>query len=315
MSGKLLMFAKLSLKNFIYEITETFCFPKENVKKIYDKYKIEKVEIFHILTDTDSTALKFMFISDPNSEIPEDKFSDIIFEVIVESEIYKRFDSSHEFWDVFNARKKNKRKKLGHYGIENISDPCLLTLAVNPKEYLELVKSRYVNKKHKGIKKESSGLGFKNFAQRIKSLVNIETFEQPPLDQKQVSRIAVDHGEMVKKISIKSKFSQLNDKRFFFPDGVDSPPFGHPNLKEIVEFKKEKGQKIEKYFWEEKEHLFNLELKALKNHTRLYLYNQILMSVPKLFNISQKNDFTKQKKTLLKRNTKDIILKGGWIMK
>ena len=97
MSGKLLMFAKLSLKSFIYEVTETFCFSKENFKKIYDKYKIERVEIFHILTDTDSTALKFMFISDTNREIPEDKFRDIIFEVIIESKIYKRFGSSHEF--------------------------------------------------------------------------------------------------------------------------------------------------------------------------------------------------------------------------
>ena len=39
------------------------------------------------------------------------------------------------------------------------------------------------------------------------------------------------------------------------------------------------------------------------------------MSVPKLFNIGQKNDFMQQKKTLLKRSTKDIILEGGWIMK
>ena len=114
-SGKLLMFAKLSLKSFIYEITETFGFSKENVKKKNDKYRIEKVEIFHVLTDTDRTVLKFIFISDPNSEIPEDKFRDIIFEVIIESEIYKRFDSSHEFWDIFNTRKKNKRKTLGYY--------------------------------------------------------------------------------------------------------------------------------------------------------------------------------------------------------
>ena len=121
---------------------------------------------------------------------------------------------------------------------------------------------------------------------------------------------------MVKKTSIKSKFSQLNEKRFYLLDRVVSLPFGYPNLKEIDEFKKEKGQKVEKYFWEEKEHLFNLELKALRNHPRLYLYNQISMSVPKLFNVSQKrNDFTKQKKTLLKRNKKDVILEGGWIMK
>lgn len=86
MSGKLLMSAKLSLKSFIYEITETFCFPKENVKEIYKTYVIERVEIFHALTDTDSTSLKFIFISDPNSETREDKFRDI-FETVIPSEI------------------------------------------------------------------------------------------------------------------------------------------------------------------------------------------------------------------------------------
>ena len=55
--------------------------------------------------------------------------------------------------------------------------------------------------------------------------------------------------------------------------------------------------------------------KTLKNHPRLYLYHQISMSVPKIFNVSQKNDFKKQIRKLLKRDLKDIILEGGWIMK
>ena len=105
MSGKLLMFAKLSLRSFIYDFIETFCFPQKEIVNLYRKYLIEKVEIFHILTDTDSTALKFIFISDPNSDLPEDKFRDIIFEVIVILNIFQRFDTSHEFWDIFEARK------------------------------------------------------------------------------------------------------------------------------------------------------------------------------------------------------------------
>ena len=47
----------------------------------------------------------------------------------------------------------------------------------------------------------------------------------------------------------------------------------------------------------------------------LYLYHQILTSVPKIFNISQKDDFTQQDKSLSKKNTKDIILEGRWIIK
>ena len=162
MSGKLLMFAKLSLKSFIYEISEIFCFPKENITKIYKKYMIEKVEIFHVLSDTDSTSLRFIFISDPISDIPESKFRDIILEVITASDIYKRF-----------------------------------------------------------------------------------------------------------------KFSQFNDKRFYFPDEVVLLSFGHPCLSEIDKFKQEKGREREKYFWKEKEALSNMEKKALKEHPRLYLYHQI----------------------------------------
>ena len=71
--GKMLMFAKLPLMSFIYEMPETFCFSDEKVQKIYDKYLIEKVHINHVLTDTGSTCLQFIFISNPKSEICEKK--------------------------------------------------------------------------------------------------------------------------------------------------------------------------------------------------------------------------------------------------
>ena len=207
MSGKLLMFAKLSPKSFFYELSETVCFPSKEIADLYWKYLIEKVEVFHILTDTDSTALMFVFISDPNSDLPEEKFRYIIFEVIVTSKIYKRFDSSHEFWDIFGASAESRRKKLGYYEIENISNPCILTLTVNPKEYLEMLKNFVLNRKHKGIKKGSSGMGFENFSQRIKLLVNFDTFEKTPAEYKQVSRLTVVQGKMVKKTVAKTKFS------------------------------------------------------------------------------------------------------------
>ena len=102
MSGKLLMFAKRYLKRFIYALVETFYFLSQLVLDIYKKYKIEKIEMYHVLTDTDSTALQ--------SDVPEPKFRDIIFEIIVATKIYKRFNSSHEFWDNFEARKISRKK-------------------------------------------------------------------------------------------------------------------------------------------------------------------------------------------------------------
>ena len=107
MSRKLLMFAKLSLMSFIYEVIETFCFPDENVREIFEKYRIEWVEIFHVLTDTDSTSLKFIFVSDPNSETSENKYRDIICEIITSLEIYKRYGSLHEFWEISGASTQN----------------------------------------------------------------------------------------------------------------------------------------------------------------------------------------------------------------
>ena len=60
--------------------------------------------------------------------------------------------------------------------------------------------------------------------------------------------------------------------------------------------------------------LVSLTKRGIKNHPRLYFYHKILMSAPKFVNISQKDDLTQQIKTF-KRNTKDIILEGGWITK
>lgn len=81
---------------------------------------------------------------------------------------------------------------------------------------------------------------------------------------------------------MKTKFSQLNDKRFYFADGVVSLPYGHPSLKEIDKFKKEKDQKIEKYFWKQKERLLKMEKNTLKKNTKPFI-------LPYYFNGSTKN--------------------------
>lgn len=107
----------------------------------------------HVLTDMDSTSLPFIIVSDPNSDVPGPKFKDIIFEVIIATKIYKHIDTSHPFWDNFQARKEYRKKKLGYYQKEHIDNPYYVTLAVNPKECFEIFKDYESNKKHKGIKK------------------------------------------------------------------------------------------------------------------------------------------------------------------
>ena len=112
-------------------ITGTFCFPKENIAEIYRKYTMEKVETFHVLTDTDSGSLKFVFFSDPNSYIPEVMFRDIIFEVITlrltsakDLILLATFDSSDNTSGTFSVlEKRTDKKNLGYYGTENINNP------------------------------------------------------------------------------------------------------------------------------------------------------------------------------------------------
>ena len=89
---------------------------------------------------------------------------------------------------------------------------------------------------------------------------------------------------MQKKTSLKTKFSQFNDKNFYFSNGITSLPLSHPYLKELVEYKKKMGQEIERYFWNKKETLLDIENKAQQQNERLALYYQILMSAPNYLN-------------------------------
>ena len=193
MSGKLLMFAKLSLKSFIYSLVELLSFLEENpiVQQIYEKYHIEKIYCYHVLTDTDSPSLQLSIVSDPKSMFPECVVCYILSEIFSRTEIRNRFDKSDEFWKKFNVHMPQNQKVFGLYEVENINDPCFVTLAVNPEEYLEYFKSENVNKKQEGIKKGLVGMDFENFAERIKPLYNFDTYVKPKKDTKTVVRISV----------------------------------------------------------------------------------------------------------------------------
>ena len=123
-------------------------------------------------------------------------------------------------------------------------------------------------------------MNFENYANRIVSLTNFDFFEKPPAEYKEVSRLTVDRGKMQKETLLKTKFFQFNDKKFYFFDGITSLPVSHPLLKELAEYKKKMGQRIERYFWNEKAILLNIENKAQIQHERLLLYHQILTSTP-----------------------------------
>ena len=112
----------------------------------------------------------------------------------------------------------------------------------------------------------------------------------------------------------KNKFSQLNDKRFYFPNAIISLSFGHLTSK-IDEYKQEKGRKIEKYFWKEKETLLEFEKEAPKKNERLNILDNILNQVPKITALTTQK-FDRNTKFLYKdkinQNILDYILEAGW---
>ena len=77
----------------------------------------------------------------------------------------------------------------------------------------------------------------------------------------------------------KKKFSQLNNKSYYFQCGIVSLPFAHPHLHKINQFKWNKKQTIETWFLNEKEVLQKLEKEAaLENHrlcTLQTIYDQM----------------------------------------
>ena len=210
------MFAKLSLKSFIYQLAEVSMFPDEIVRAIYNKYQIERVLVYHILTDTNSTAIQFIVISSVDSTFTEPQVRDIIFEVFSKTPLVNRFDKSDDFWKKFNIHDASNQKVLGLYEVESINDPCIVTLAVNPKEHFELFKSKRANKKHKGIKKGAPGMNYENYVERIKPLYDFESFEKPITERKKVVRLTVKKGDMTTTQVEKTKFSQINVRDFIF---------------------------------------------------------------------------------------------------
>ena len=308
--GKMLMFAKLSIKSFVYDMIDVFCFPNADIQSIYDYYQIEKCFLYQNLTDTDSTSLLFTFICNLECEVPETKARNVIFECMVKSKILDRLDLSHEFWKQFEVQNVTTKKQMGLFEIENIDNPNVCTIAVNPKEYFEKFKNRNINKKHKGVKKGTPGMMFENYAARIKRLrcdlnksESVETIKQ--------KRLQVQNTEMKMKSIAKVKFARLNDKRYYFSDGIVSLPFSHPLLSKVREYKKQLTS-IHEQIEKEKETILKYENEAVVKNERLRTLRCIL-SQPLVYYKLNSHKLTDIKRGFKYVTTKDYILNSHWL--
>ena len=150
-------------------------------------------------------------------------------------------------------------------------------------------------------------MNFENFSKRINSLTNFNTFEKQSAE---VLRLSVLKAKMQKKKVVKTKFSQLNDKRFYSAKGITFLPLCHPDLKGLCELKKRMDQRIERYFRNEKANLSRIENKSQELNEGLFLYHQILMSEPLIFLLNQKKKSAKTR-CYLKIQKKSFLVENG----
>ena len=306
--GKMLMFAKLSLKAFVYDMIDVFCFPNEEIQQIYDYYQIEKCFLYQNLTDTDCTSLFFNFICSLDCSVPESEARKIIFECLKKSKILIRLDLSDEFWKQFEIYNANTKKVMGLYEIENIDNQNICTIAVNPKEYFEKIKNRKINKKHKGVRKDTQGMNFESYAMRINMLrESDDKKEEKKIVQK---RLQVKNTNMTITSVNKVQFARLNDKRYYFSDGIVSLPFGHPSLNKVREYKKSLPKK-HTVIQKEKDEILKGENAVVNNNERLRILRSILSQPITYYNLktnkrvfANKFDYTA---------TRDYILNSKWL--
>ena len=291
LNGKMLMFSKVSIKSFVYDLIDVFMFPNLEIQKIYRKYKVNRCYLDQNLTDTDSTSMFFAFICDLASHIREDQARNIIFEVLIASKIFNRLDLSAEFYEQFKCCKTSLKKQVGLFEIENIDQPNVITIALNPKEYYE----RFANhtKKHKGLKKSTPDMDFDSYLSRLSDLTEYygEFIQKPNPVQKIVQkRFQVINESMQMKSVSKVQFGQLNDKRFYFSNGILSLPFGHPYLEQLRK-EMNKYRNIHTVIQSKKYEFLKEETKVIEKIPRLNILKQIYGQIPLLYELISDTKF------------------------
>ena len=282
----MLMFAKVSIKSFVCDMIDVFMFPDEKTQAIYRKYNIEKCYLYQCLTDTDSTSLNFIFICGLNCIVDEIQARKIIFEVMIESKIIDRLDLADDFWVEFNVQNKKLKKQVGLFEIESINVPNIITIAINPKEYREEFQDFSNNKKHKGIKKGTPGMDFSAYCSKLCNITDyLETYFKnqkqngKKLNQKQFQ---VTNDAMQMTTVDKIQFGQLNDKRFYFPNGLVSLPFGHFLFNDMRKIRHQNRQ-IHLQIQEKKWEFIKQENEIINKNERLSVFYQIINGIPNLY--------------------------------
>ena len=153
-------------------------------------------------------------------------------------------------------------------------------------------------------------MDFDSYSSRLSDLTEYYTefLTKPnPVNRIEQKRFQIVNESMQMKTVSKVQFGQLNDKRFYFSNGITSLPYGHPSL-EKARKQKNKYRNIHKVIQTKKDELLKEENKVIQNNPRLYILNQIFNQVPLIYELKSESNFLKSGFN----TTKDFIKNGRW---
>ena len=215
-----------------------------------------------------------------------------------------------EFYEQFNRRNKNLRKRVGLFETESIDKPNVITIVLSPKEYYERFIDHSDNKKHKGLKKSTPGMDFDSYSTRLSDLTEYSNeflTKLNKVEQIEQKRFQVINESMQMKSVSKVQFGQLNDKRFYFLTGLVSLPYGHPCLEELRK-ETRKYRDIHKVIQTKKDDFLKKESKVIESIPRLNILKQIFAQTPILYELNSDTKFISSGW----KTTKELIKNGSW---
>ena len=126
------------------------------------------------------------------------------------------------------------------------------------------------------------------------------------VEQMEQKRFQVINESMQMKSVSKVQFGQLNDKRFYFSNGIISLPYGHPYLEKLRK-EKHKYRDIHKVIQRKKDDFLKEESKVIENIPRLNILKQIFGQIPILYELNSNTKF------ILSgwKTTKELIKNGS----
>ena len=108
----------------------------------------------------------------------------------------------------------------------------------------------------------------------------------------------------------KVQFARLNDKRYYFSDGIVSLPFSHPTLNKVREYKKSLP-KIHTVIQKEKDEILKGENAVVNDNERLRILRSIFAQPITYYNLKTNKRLSANKFDYT--TTRDYILNSKWL--